>query len=85
KISIQPHDELCDNHIDGVLRELMYLGDHYRVVVDVVLVGQFVVKVPNDNRTHLNLIPGTVCRIGWKSTDCHALDAIQPETEEVAA
>ncbi|MDW3171181.1 TOBE domain-containing protein [Vibrio sp. Y184] len=54
-------------------------------MVDVELVGQFVVKVPNDNRTHLNLIPGTVCRIGWQSTDCHALDAIQPETEEVAA
>lgn len=85
KISIQPDDESCDNQIEGVLRELIYHGDHYRLVVDVELVGQFVVKVPNDNRTHLNLIPGTVCRIGWQSTDCHALDAIQPETEEVAA
>ncbi|WP_438364152.1 TOBE domain-containing protein, partial [Vibrio parahaemolyticus] len=47
----------------------MYHGDHYRLVVDVELVGQFVVNVRNDNRTHLNLIPGTVCRIGWISTD----------------
>ncbi|NMU76024.1 spermidine/putrescine ABC transporter ATP-binding protein, partial [Vibrio parahaemolyticus] len=48
-------------------------------------VGHFIVKVPNDNRKHLQLTPGSICRIGWQSDDCHALDGTQTQSSEVAA
>lgn len=85
KISIQADDEQYDNQVSGVLRELIYHGDHYRLVVEVESVGHLIVKLPNDNRTQLQLTPGTICRVGWQSEDCHALDCIGAESREVAA
>ncbi|MFH0280967.1 ABC transporter ATP-binding protein [Vibrio alginolyticus] len=85
KIVIQPEKASCENQVSGVLRELIYHGDHYRLVVEVESVGHFIVKVPNDNRKHLQLTPGSICRIGWQSDDCHALDGTQTQSSEVAA
>ncbi|WP_172580685.1 ABC transporter ATP-binding protein [Vibrio harveyi] len=81
KIILQSDGDQCDNQVSGILRELVYHGDHYRLVVDVETVGALVVKVPNDNRTHLSLTPGAQCRIGWQSEDCHALDCSQPQSQ----
>jgi len=60
KIVIQPEKASCENQVSGVLRELIYHGDHYRLVVEVESVGHFIVKVPNDNRKHLQLTPGSI-------------------------
>lgn len=85
KIQIQPERNQCDNHVSGILRELIYHGDHYRLVVEVETVGHLVIKLPNDSRTQLDLTPGTLCRVGWNHQDCHALDGIPTSSEEVAA
>ncbi|MGR5238660.1 ABC transporter ATP-binding protein [Vibrio alfacsensis] len=85
KITLQSENTQCDNQVSGILRELIYHGDHYRLVVEVESVGNLIVKLPNDNRTQLQLTPGTICRIGWQSEDCHALDCLESESREVAA
>ncbi|GAA5646668.1 ABC transporter ATP-binding protein [Vibrio proteolyticus] len=74
KISIQPERDGCDNLVEGCLREQIYHGDHYRLVVEVASLGVLVLKVPNNTRDTQPLIPGHICRIGWHSQDCHALD-----------
>ena len=75
------------------MREGSYVGqartrtgiERVRLVVEVESVGHFIVKAPNDNRKHLQLTPGSICRIGWQSDDCHALDGTQTQSSEVAA
>lgn len=74
KISISPDKDDCDTRVSGTLREMIYHGDHYRLVVSVKEVGELVVKVPNDIRGSLPINQGAECYIGWHSKDCHALD-----------
>lgn len=74
KISITPELDGCDNQVTGVLKELIYHGDHHRLVVSVSGVGDLVVKVTNDHRHSQAFKLGGVFAIGWNRQDCHALD-----------
>jgi len=64
-----------DNVINGTIKEVIYHGDHLRVVMDVAGNDEFIVKVRNrgDQRT---LEPGQVHPLGWAATDCKALDFV---------
>ncbi|MBW3695009.1 ABC transporter ATP-binding protein [Vibrio sp. T187] len=75
KISVSPEELQCDNEFSGQLREMIYHGDHHRLVVSVPDLGELIVKVPNDNRNTAPLKLGEACTIGWHSRDCHALDS----------
>jgi len=86
KIIVEPESGYCDNEVTGMLRELIYHGDHHRLVVEIAGVGDLVVKVPNDSRGERTFVAGNQYRIGWLSQDCHALDCEQIQVEqEVAA
>lgn len=86
KIIIDPQPEDCDNILTGQLREVIYHGDHHRLVVAVDDVGELVVKVPNDSRGARAFTPGQQYKVGWHSVDCHALDCAASSSEqEVAA
>ncbi len=78
KIMVEPEQTECDNHVSGLLRELIYHGDHYRLVIDVDEMGELIVKVPNDSRHARSFTPGQTCQLGWHSHDCHALDGQEP-------
>ena len=67
--------ETLDNVVEGRIREIIYLGDHLRVVMHVAGNPEFVVKVRNrgDRRP---LEAGQMHRVGWAAADCKALDAI---------
>lgn len=64
-----------DNIVDGTIREVIYHGDHLRVVMEVAGNSEFIVKVRNrgDQRT---LEPGQVNSLGWAARDCKALDYV---------
>ena len=71
RIEIDPNG--LDNSLEGRIEELIYLGDHIRVRMDVAGNKEFIVKVRNrhDRRP---LQEGQVVSIGWQVVDCKALD-----------
>ncbi len=67
--------ESTENMVNGTISEVIYHGDHLRVVMDVAGNDEFVVKVRNrgDQR---NLEIGEVYSLGWAARDCKALDFV---------
>tara|TARA_B100002003_G_scaffold230011_1_gene239836 strand:+ start:1297 stop:2382 length:1086 start_codon:yes stop_codon:yes gene_type:complete len=60
--------------VAGKVKELIYLGDHIRVRMEVLGNNDFVVKVPNASR-HATLSVGETASLSWVAEDCRALDA----------
>ncbi|WP_051686476.1 ABC transporter ATP-binding protein [Vibrio pacinii] len=86
KITLSPIQEQCENVFIGHVREMIYHGDHHRLVVSVKDIGDLIVKVPNDSRDIQPLKLGAKCNIGWHRGDCHALDStllLTPEPQAV--
>ncbi len=79
-LSLRPESVLFDPPADSVpcrfdarVEELIYLGDHMRVRVDVCGHNDFVIKVArSESAPQLEI--GQTIPIGWKSYDCRALD-----------
>ncbi len=79
-LSLRPESVLFDPPADSVpsrfdarVEELIYLGDHTRVRVDVCGHNDFVIKVArSESAPRLEI--GQTIPIGWKSHDCRALD-----------
>jgi len=59
--------------LDGRVEELIYLGDHIRCRLSVAGNDEFVVKIPNA-ADEKRLKAGQSVRLGWKTSDCRALD-----------
>ncbi len=74
RIELQPKDKM-DNIIEGRIEELIYLGDHIRVRMNVAGNDEFIVKVRNRGQKR-NLSEGQKTKIGWANTDCKALDLV---------
>ncbi|MFO7855043.1 MAG: ABC transporter ATP-binding protein [Paracoccaceae bacterium] len=62
------------NSVEGKVLELIYLGDHIRVRMDVHGNRDFVVKLPNSS-DHAALSVGEKTTLSWRAEDCRALDA----------
>ncbi|WP_075996659.1 ABC transporter ATP-binding protein [Salaquimonas pukyongi] len=65
------HDH--DNVVKGKILEVLYLGDHLRVVMSVAGNPEFIVKVRNRGIKR-SLKEGKTYNIGWSASDCKALD-----------
>jgi len=63
------------NVIEGRIEELIYLGDHIRVRMNVAGNDEFIVKVRNRG-DRKPLAEGEMKTIGWASEDCKALDLV---------
>ena len=74
RIEVNPPEGKYQNEFEGVVQELIYLGDHIRTRVQVCGQDNFIVKVPN-SADHAHLKQGVLARFGWKMEDCRALDA----------
>ena len=74
RVEFDPVDSL-DNIVEGRVREIVYLGDHLRVVMSVAGDDEFVVKVRNRGERR-PLAPGQTHRVGWAAGDCKALDEV---------
>jgi putative spermidine/putrescine transport system ATP-binding protein len=77
RVELDP-EERMDNILTGKIQELIYLGDHIRVRMDVAGNPEFVVKVRNRGQRQ-NLSEGQEIRIGWASADFKALDPFRQE------
>ena len=74
RIELLP-DAKSDNRIDGKIEELIYLGDHIRVRMNVAGNDEFIVKVRN-RRDRRPIAAGDVVAVGWDAADAKALDAV---------
>lgn len=62
-----------DNQFTGVVQEIIYLGDHYRVCLRLCGHDQFIVKAANAT-SHQAVVEGDTLLVGWNAADCRALD-----------
>ncbi|MXN67148.1 polyamine ABC transporter ATP-binding protein [Stappia sp. GBMRC 2046] len=74
RIEFEPQG--LENIVKGKVEELIYLGDHIRVRMDVAGNREFVVKVRNRGQKR-DLAVGQMVDIGWAADDCKALDFVQ--------
>jgi putative spermidine/putrescine transport system ATP-binding protein len=74
RVFLNPEGDHFDNVFHGKVEEVIYLGDHMRVRMNVCGHDDFIVKVPNagDKR---GLAVGETVQVGWSLADCRALDA----------
>lgn len=75
RVILNPPEGSVENIFDGVVLELIYLGDHIRTRVSVCGNDEFIVKVPN-SQGHLIIDKGQQIQVGWTMEDCRALDAL---------
>jgi len=62
-----------ENNFEGQVKELIYLGDHIRIRLNVCNNDEFIVKTPNEG--DLSLIEGDKINVSWNSADIRALDS----------
>ncbi|SOE16461.1 putative spermidine/putrescine transport system ATP-binding protein [Hoeflea halophila] len=75
RVELQPENQM-DNMVDGKIEELIYLGDHIRVRMNVADNKEFVVKVRNRGERR-KIAKGDIVQIGWAAGDCKALDVVE--------
>ncbi len=64
-----------ENVVEGKIIEILYLGDHLRIVMSVCGNPEFIVKVRNRGQRR-PLAAGQTHKIGWAAVDCKALDPV---------
>jgi putative spermidine/putrescine transport system ATP-binding protein len=74
RIELNPQNGV-ENTVQGRIEELIYLGDHIRVRMNVAGNDEFVVKVRNRRDKHA-ISEGETVSVGWAASDCKALDAV---------
>ena len=74
RVFLNPSNGHCNNVFRGQVEEVIYLGDHVRVRMNVCGHDDFIVKVPNASDKQALKVGETV-PVGWSSDDCRALDA----------
>jgi putative spermidine/putrescine transport system ATP-binding protein len=73
RVEINPSAKSADTILNGKIRELIYLGDHVRVRLNVAGHDDFIVKVPN-KAGGAGIEHGSSVKVGWNAADCRALD-----------
>ena len=72
-VLLNPPADSVPSRFDARVEELIYIGDHTRVRVDVCGHDSFIIKVArSESAPRLKI--GQTIPIGWKSHDCRALD-----------
>ena len=72
RVAVGEHARACDNVFNGGVKDLIYYGDHLRVVMQVCGRNDFIVKLPNDGVAR-QLRIGDSVQIGWMADACRAL------------
>jgi len=65
----------CENLFRATLREIIYVGDHLRLLVDLFLPGGLVIKVPVASVQGVG-DPGGEITVGWAAEHCRALNPV---------
>ena len=67
------------NEFDAEVKDIVFLGDHLRVLVEVLGKEDFLLKIPN-TAGHGRILPGDEVRIGWAQLDCRAIEPKGPDS-----
>ena len=73
-VRIDPPPDGYPDRFEARVQELIYLGDHTRVRVNVCRHDDFIIKVPRSGDAP-RLEVGQTWTVGWNPADCRALDA----------
>ena len=73
RVEIDPTEKM-DAILDGKIEELIYLGDHIRVRMNVAGNDEFIAKIRNRGNKR-DISEGQSVKVGWVASDCKALDA----------
>ena len=74
RISINNNESKSEkeNMLNGIVEELIYLGDHIRIRLSVCGNNEFIVKVPNEGG--VNFKESDSIKLSWLASDIRALD-----------
>ena len=79
KVSLRPEraiidpEEKMDNKHKGKIEEVIYHGDHSRVILNLLCNKYFILKIPNSS-ARMDIKLGNEINVGWNSKDARALD-----------
>jgi putative spermidine/putrescine transport system ATP-binding protein len=63
----------CANRTNAIVHDVLYLGDHRRLVLKLHQQPDLVLKIANQG-SRTNISPGETIEIGWAIEDCRALN-----------
>ena len=72
RVSVNSSNGSEENKLQGVVEELIYLGDHIRVRLEVSKNKDFIVKIPNEG--NVTFKEGDTVGLSWQADDIRALD-----------
>ncbi len=74
RVEVEP-EVTMDNMLSGKISEILYLGDHLRIVMNVAGNKEFIAKVRNRGELR-PLQKDQTITVGWAAGDCKALDPV---------
>ena len=72
RVTVNTGQTSNENNFTGLVKELIYLGDHIRARLEVCGNDEFIVKIPNEGG--LNIKEGESIKLTWNADDIRALD-----------
>ena len=72
RVSVNLTHDTNENVFNGLVKELIYLGDHIRARLEVCGNDEFIVKMPNEG--NLNVKENESIELTWSADDIRALD-----------
>jgi putative spermidine/putrescine transport system ATP-binding protein len=75
RVSVNLSQESNENTFTGLVKELIYLGDHIRARLEVCGNDEFIVKIPNEGS--LKIKEKETINLSWSADDIRALDMPQ--------
>ena len=72
RVIVNPDEAIIDNIFWGKVKDIIYLGDHVRMIVNVCGNDEFIVRIPNAQDRQV-VDKNQRIKLGWSSNDCRAL------------
>jgi len=72
RVLLGPGSDDCENRFEAMVREIVYAGDHSRVLLAVCGTETFIAKTGGASGS-LRVAPGDRIHVGWHAADCLAL------------
>ena len=72
RVSVNLGSDKNENVFNGIIKELIYLGDHIRARLEVCGNSEFIVKIPNEG--NLDISENESIDLTWSADDMRALD-----------
>ena len=74
KIILNPEKNLIKNIFDATIVDLLYIGDHIRILLNIESDDQEIVARHSVSLVSANYKKGEKIKVGWHRSDCRALD-----------